>query len=249
MVNRYAVSDLHGQLDLFNQIKEYINEHDVVYALGDFGDRGPEPWRTLKAVLDDEQFIYFMGNHDLMLIESIEYLIDYSKQYSDWNWDEEEIPYTINGPIQLLTYNGGWETLCQWIKEPQRMEYYKKLCNLPIEMTISTGDFHFISLSHAGYNPGMIGAQNVEDHVWNREHFYKKWKNLEHNKVVHGHTPIKYLIKEIDDYELKDGYCLYNNSSKINIDRAAHISGETVLLNLDTFEGKIFRVGGGTNES
>lgn len=84
-MSRYAVSDLHGQLDLFNQIKEYINDDDIVYALGDFGDRGPEPWRTLKMVLDDDQFIYLMGNHDLMLLEAIrEYLSIENKEGYKW---------------------------------------------------------------------------------------------------------------------------------------------------------------------
>ena len=55
---RYAVADLHGQSNLYFQIKEYINGNDIVYALGDFGDRGPKPWTTLQLALDDPQFIY-----------------------------------------------------------------------------------------------------------------------------------------------------------------------------------------------
>jgi hypothetical protein len=35
---RYAIADLHGQLSLFNKVKESINDNDIVYALGDFGD-------------------------------------------------------------------------------------------------------------------------------------------------------------------------------------------------------------------
>ena len=86
MYKRYVISDLHGQINLYNQIKEYINEDDIVYALGDFGDRGPEPWRTLKAVIDDPQFIYLMGNHDLMLIQAIEWIINYYK-CNGFDWD------------------------------------------------------------------------------------------------------------------------------------------------------------------
>ena len=37
----YAISDLHGRMDLFRQVKEFLQPEDVVYVLGDCGDRGP----------------------------------------------------------------------------------------------------------------------------------------------------------------------------------------------------------------
>ena len=52
---RYAIADLHGRLDLFNKVKEQINDDDVLYVLGDCNDRGPYPWLTLKTVIDDPQ--------------------------------------------------------------------------------------------------------------------------------------------------------------------------------------------------
>ena len=73
---RYAVADLHGQLDLLTQIKEYINEDDILYVLGDSGDRGPEPWRTLKLCLDDPKIVYLMGNHDRMLVDASEFYME-----------------------------------------------------------------------------------------------------------------------------------------------------------------------------
>lgn len=38
----YALSDLHGYLDLYKQIKEFLKPEDKVYFLGDAGDRGPQ---------------------------------------------------------------------------------------------------------------------------------------------------------------------------------------------------------------
>ena len=67
-MNRYVVADLHGQLDLLTQIEEYINEDDILYVLGDSGDRGPEPWRTIKACLDNPQIVYLMGKQVVHLI-------------------------------------------------------------------------------------------------------------------------------------------------------------------------------------
>lgn len=246
MSKRYVVSDLHGQLDLYNQIKEYINERDIVYALGDFGDRGPEPWRTLKSCLDDPQFIYLMGNHDLMLIQAIEWIINYSKCNDFvWDLDLEEIQFVRANQIENLIYNGGWATLCQWAKEPKRIHYYHQLCNLPLEIVLSTKDkLSFIYLSHAGYNPDKPRPYNIEDFVWDRLHFYHNWKNPKDNKVIHGHTPIEILVREIDEYKLKGGCLYYNDGAKICIDKCAHLTKETVLLDLDTFEGKVFKVRG-----
>ena len=247
MSKRYVVSDLHGQIDLYNQIKEYINERDVVYALGDFGDRGPEPWRTLKSCLDDPQFIYLMGNHDYMLIQSIKWMIGYAAQFDDWNWEIDEVPCIWYGPIEDLYNNGGFKTLCQWMKEPNRMEYYEQLRKLPIEIILSSLDnVAFVYLSHAGYTPGLARPLNTEDHVWDRLHFYQEWKHPNGSKVIHGHTPIQILKEYLSEkeYEEKNGYLVYNNGAKIDIDRCAHVTGETVLLDLDTFEGKVFKVRG-----
>ena len=64
---RYAVSDLHGHLEIYKQIKAMLKPGDIVYCLGDCGDRGPRPWETIKAVYEDPQFIYLKGNHEDML--------------------------------------------------------------------------------------------------------------------------------------------------------------------------------------
>lgn len=248
MGNRYAVSDLHGHLDLFNQIKEYINEDDVVYALGDFGDRGPEPWRTLQAVLDDSQFIYLMGNHDLMLIQTIERIFNYTKD-CDYAVCFDDLYHLLwNADI---TINGGLATVEQWFNEPNRMKYYHQLCNLPIEITIPTKDKqNLIYLSHAGYSPGWTPPPNVEDHVWDRTHFYGDWYS-NGNIVVHGHTPgmsLKSFLYK-DDVKEKDGYYIYNDGSKIDIDCGTAVTNQTVLLNLDTFSGKTFKTKEVVNET
>lgn len=73
----YAVSDLHGYLDLYKQIKAFLKPEDKVIFLGDAGDRGPQPWETIKAIAADPQWTYLMGNHEHMLAGAMcEYLED-----------------------------------------------------------------------------------------------------------------------------------------------------------------------------
>ena len=246
MGNRYAVSDLHGHLDLFNQIKEYLNESDVVYALGDFGDRGPEPWRTLQAVLDDSQFTYLMGNHDLMLIKSIKSLLKVPEE----EWESEMYFCLEESPIYELIYNGGNNTLIGWINSSNRMKYYKQLCNSPILFMLPTKDQkHFIHLSHAGYNPNDLDAKTIEDFVWGRHHIYREY--MGNDLVIHGHTPMQHMNMFLNkkEYSIKDGYCMYNSGKKINIDCGTIASKQTVLLNIDTLEAKVFKIKEVANET
>ena len=67
----FACSDLHGMLHFYKTIKEFLKPEDVVFFLGDAGDRGPHPWETIKAILTDPQFIYIKGNHEDMLIDAM----------------------------------------------------------------------------------------------------------------------------------------------------------------------------------
>lgn len=52
----YAVSDLHGMYELYQKISNFLKPEDKVYCLGDCGDRGPQPWETIKAVASDPRF-------------------------------------------------------------------------------------------------------------------------------------------------------------------------------------------------
>lgn len=252
-MNRYAVSDLHGQLDLYNQIKEYINDDDVVYALGDFGDRGPHPWTTLKAVLDDRQFIYLMGNHDYMLLEAIREYIRVENKEGYVNL--YEYTFAFNTKIGRSYFNGGARTIKEWSELPNRMEYYHKLLYLPLELRLAALDGkHMIYLSHAGYTPSHAEttATNVDDFVWDRLHYLDKWDNPDGNLLIHGHTPLQHLTKDFDRYNrpytLTEGYCIYDNYSKICIDRGAHYTNTTVLLNIDTLDAVEFKTKETPNE-
>lgn len=246
-MNRYAIADLHGQLDLLKQVKEYLHEDDILYILGDSGDRGPHPWRTLKASLDDPRFIYLMGNHDLMLIKAIEQYIKIP---------ESELMYGLamymgdRTPIGQLALNGGTDTLMGWAREPERMKYYQKLRFAPLEVRLAALDGeHFIYLTHAGYSPQLYNPDNVDTMVWDREHFYDR-PAKDSSLLIHGHTLTQVMTKKLRqrsqvlDFDDSNEYCIYANGTKINIDIGACFYDKTVLLNIDTLEGKIFTTKG-----
>ena len=60
-MNVYACSDLHGMYDLYQQIKDFIKPEDIVYCLGDCGDRGPDGWQIITEIINNPQWIYLYG--------------------------------------------------------------------------------------------------------------------------------------------------------------------------------------------
>ena len=111
----YAVSDLHGCLDTYYKIKKLLKPEDKVYCLGDCGDRGPEPWATIKSVYQDPQFIYLKGNHEDMLTKA--------------SW--ESLYHSSSKYQRLLAHNGGYDTLLGLLEEKEPLDWISKLEDLP----------------------------------------------------------------------------------------------------------------------
>ena len=222
---RYAFSDLHGRLDIFKKICNFIKPEDELYCLGDCGDRGPHSWETIKAVLTHPQVVtYLKGNHEDMLVKA--YLNN--KKY-DMNTDD----------YYLLCYNGGVDTYMGLMMEQEMaMSWVSKLKTLPTIASIMNENGKLVIMSHAGYTPGGE-IPSPEDIIWNRDHFYEPWpEGFDDTVIVHGHTPISYLKEDgIIKFQKGVGDILaYDDGHKIDIDTGAVHTGVAVLLNLDTFE-------------
>lgn len=214
----YAVSDLHGCLDAYKKIKKYIKPEDTVYCLGDCGDRGPEPWNTLKAVLTDSQFIYIKGNHDDMLVKA-------AREAMDGSWGCED--------QRLLAINGGMETLEGLLGEESPERWVSYIAKLPTHLT-----YENILLCHAGCS---LWKDNNElpsnyDLMWDRLHYFDNATLLDNKIVVHGHTPMMYLAKDIGERADGTEAFKYADGKKYCIDAGTFATGHVILLNLDTFE-------------
>ena len=70
-MSTYVISDLHGQLGLFNQMLDKIEfkETDHLYMLGDAVDRGPDGILLLKKVMGMKNCTFILGNHEKMLLD------------------------------------------------------------------------------------------------------------------------------------------------------------------------------------
>ena len=101
----YAVSDIHGQYQQWQQLKEYLKEEDICYIIGDVIDRGKDGWKILKEVFNDKRFIFLKGNHEEMLINKNIYdTHTYNKMLQDENYIYY-INKIIHSPSELIIFN------------------------------------------------------------------------------------------------------------------------------------------------
>ena len=222
----FAVSDLHGMYDLYEQINNFIEPGDRIYCLGDCGDRGPGGWKTIKAVLSNPQWFYLKGNHEAMLVESWDELIENQGYHGFFT--------------QRLFDNGGESTYEKAMEEENPGIWMERLRLLPTcDSYVSAQGTIF--LSHSGYIPRSEWDFQMEEiqHrlIWDRNHIKRNtFNNDNYDIVIHGHTPIQYIT---NNYQ--PGAFWYCGDRKCCIDNASFHTGITCLLDLNTFDEHIFQ--------
>lgn len=247
MKNVYALSDIHGNMELFNQVLNYLKPDDKVYFLGDAVDRGEDGWPILCSLLRDKRFTCLKGNHEDLMFKAYKTL-------------DKELNYRNNHEMALWFYNGGAATYNKMINTstPEEVEDIMKVVKkLPLEATYINADKELVHMTHSGvmFEDEALYDDIEEEILWNRNHFFSKWGFSEHEYLIHGHTPIPYLVDElIDLYNFKglpidelnkievDEPLVYCDGHKIDIDCGAHFQNSTALINLDTFEIIVFKI-------
>lgn len=223
--NTYAFTDIHGNYNLWKQIKNFLRPEDKAYFLGDACDRGKDGFKIMKELLFDSRVVYLKGNHEQLMIDALINLEEGDSE--DFYW--------------WVSMNGGKNTAESLMAlEADNKDYFIYLINqLPhyafYESEISGNKFF---LSHSGYyNSNSDMRQELFKHncLWDRNHIQNE-EELDLNiYVVHGHTPVKSAFPKTS-YLNKNKPVFYNKDSKINLDLSTADSGKIALLNLDTFE-------------
>ena len=237
----YACSDLHGRYDLYEAICKMLQPEDKVYFLGDACDRGPDGWKLIKAILQNEQWIYLRGNHEDMLIDAMR----------DYFHNDCCPVYRSYG---LVVSNGGQETLEAAFADEFAKEWIRHLDrNLKMWEEYTNKNGITIYMSHAGFTPNFyvdadgepIFCPDAEKLTWDRHHFTDSWTGEEKEVCLHGHTPLVYLHRELfrkADAEVEPGTLWYCNNHKVCIDNLSAFTNIVCLLDLDTFDEHIIEV-------
>ena len=233
-------SDIHGNRQLFDQVMAFLKPDDKIFFLGDAIDRGPDGWAIFKQLMDDSRITFICGNHEDMMVNAL-------RTFPKIKWNED---------MEVWSWNGNEPTLNAIQEDNPELvkQYLIRACSLPIFQTYTNEYGDIFWLSHAGCNyVENLADLDTHDLIWDRSHFIpNKWdiNNPNNVYIVHGHTPIPYLVKELAMFDenvskkFEPGAYYYAGGNKICIDCGAHFTNTTVLLNLDTFDEEIFTLDG-----
>ncbi|MGP0058177.1 MAG: metallophosphoesterase family protein [Beijerinckiaceae bacterium] len=217
----YAIGDIHGRLDLLDQLLERI-ESDVrdgshleaVYVfLGDYIDRGPASSGVIERLIafsSNQRTICLKGNHEAFLQEFFANpgLLQEWGRYGGLN---TLMSYGLRPPLQPNAAQSAEvaATLIRAMPEAHR----DFLGTLRLSLTL--GDFFFV---HAGVRPRIaLEQQSEEDLLWIREEFLFHEQSFD-KMVVHGHSPVRQ--PEV-------------LGNRINIDTGAYATGRLTCLVLE----------------
>lgn len=203
----FYFTDIHGCYDLYRAIIDYCDKQDAECTIifgGDACDRGPDGYRIMKELLANPRVIYLKGNHEDLFVKaayeinekfkfpnlSKEYL--YSHFYAALN-------YNYKYPdIALYLYNGGLETLVDWIIDGQPMDFVQQIKKLPLTFSYEQYDFcHaggsyrvFKEVAEREYYELPITENDRDNLIWDRTQDV----GWETGRIcIHGHTPTIHL--------------------------------------------------------
>ena len=91
-------------MELLDKIK--FKGTDTLYVLGDILDRGPHPIKTVRKLMEMPNAICMVGNHELMALECLEFLMKEIKDISIEELDEEMLNNLVT-----WQYNGSKSTI------------------------------------------------------------------------------------------------------------------------------------------
>lgn len=176
----YAIGDIHGRLDLLEQLLEKIEADAAAKGVpakivftGDFVDRGENSFGVVERLIagprrPGDSFVCLRGNHDHIFAQLV----------ADTDglpaWAHTLFGYTIG------SYGAKSDSWRQSLEMKRHAEHF-----LSLPLTHDDGVNFFV---HAGIRPGVaIEDQTEHDLLWIREEFLNHDEPLG-RRVVHGHT-------------------------------------------------------------
>ncbi|KRC81737.1 metallophosphoesterase family protein [Sphingomonas sp. Root241] len=188
----YAIGDIHGRLDLLDEILHRIAADDAarppaetqLILLGDLIDRGPESAQVVERLRQLQQshpcVRSLCGNHEEVFLNAL-------------SGDERALRFftRIGGRETILSYGITEDEFCE-MDYPALMQALQRMVPAAhidflsaFEDVIILGDYAFV---HAGVDPGTsLAQQRIKDLRWIRESFINHEGTLE-KVIVHGHT-------------------------------------------------------------
>lgn len=202
----FIVGDIHGRIDLLNEMLTMAPNGAQLIFVGDLIDRGEDSANVLlrARALCDQGAIFLMGNHEQMMLDFLEQPTKYGPRWLRNGGLQTLHSYGVGGVTEragkdeLLSARNTLERILpdgmtQWIK------------GLPLQW--SSGNIHVV---HAGADPALNMDEQIP-HVlqWGIPSF-RAHPRSDGQWVVHGHTIVDAGMAE---------------NGRISIDTGAYATG------------------------
>ena len=213
MKRTLVISDIHGELELFEKLlqeAQYDANEDRLILLGDCVDRGPDSKGVLERVMELKKAgaIVLRGNHDNMMLSAV----------NDEPGAKER--WARNGAIPTLQ---SYDPSIGSLELPDSDVFWAH-----VEFIRGTGYFHETDdyiFVHAGVQPGTpVEQTDPYTLMWIREEFYLAYEG--DKTVVFGHTPA-FLLRGTDNHDI-----FFGDNNIIGIDGGAAYDGQLNCLEL-----------------
>ncbi len=217
----YAIGDVHGRLDLFEQILDQIKQDDAtrppadtqIIQLGDLIDRGPDTARVVALAMQSPGFASLttlLGNHEAMMLDAIAGDRDALKGWLRFGGRESLMSWGVGAHILDQGSPGTIINAARLAIPAAQREW---IASRP--RALHLGDYYFV---HAGVRPRTpLEKQTDADRLWIREPFLSSTAR-HFAMIVHGHS----IALEVE-----------HMTNRIGIDTGAYATGRLTALGLD----------------
>jgi len=188
----YAIGDVHGRLDLLEQMLDQIAQDDrarsraktTIIFLGDLIDRGPHSAQVVELLRDYRptfaKAIFLMGNHEEIFLRILEGEMSLLREWLSFGGAECLKSYNLDPTMVKRCSPAEVEKILKDAVPNEHQTFLKSFVD-----TASFGPYLFV---HAGIRPGVpLANQDIQDLRWIRNPFLHDERDHGHI-VVHGHS-------------------------------------------------------------
>lgn len=227
----YVISDIHGCYDEFCALLSKIDfsDDDELFILGDVVDRGEAPIAVLQDIMERYNVFLIKGNHEMMAMSVLKRLcIEVSNEAIN-EVSREDI-------VTLYDWmaNGGQNTINQFRKlsraeQEDMLGYLEESSDYEI---VECGGKKYI-LVHGGlenFSPDRdISDYYVDEIVWTRPDYDRRYFPDENTVLVTGHTPTPLIRSDKKDL-------VFAENGHLAIDCGCVFGGSLAAVCLETGE-------------
>lgn len=230
----YAVGDIHGRLDLLEEMLSLIAEDirsrpiakNVLVFLGDLIDRGPKSAQVVERLrlyrLEATRTVFLMGNHEEVMLRVLDGDDSLLREWLRFGGSECVRSYGLDpAELKQIDAKRALELLKNAVPKAH-VDFLRSFVD-----TLSFGSYVFV---HAGIRPGFpLSEQRQTDLRWIRDPFLDD--PSDHGFiVVHGHT----ITASVDVH-----------SNRICLDTGAYKSGVLSALRVEESDRSILQTAHG----